>query len=317
MPNEVAVHHDGFIARYKATNQSRVINQTRHVTAQRKNGDKFRAEITVKKIDHEGQMLFVAYCRDISKELEARSNAIFASAISALMPDPFVAINGEGIVLVFSQAACNLFEYQQSDVVGCNVSMLMPPDIAAQHNGFLKRYAQTREKHIIGKKRRVVAKTKSGKLIDVELHINEKIIEGKRFYFGYVRDATRDFELALQTEIGEALVETNPDAIITIDTSGTITRFNATAENLFQFDRHLVIGKNVNILMPAITARRHDQYLSNYLRTGNKRIVDAQNAREVTAEKKNGDTFPAYLSVRQLLDTDNRPSMFIGFIRPK
>eukprot|EP00744_Colponema_vietnamica_P003861 GILI01005848.1.p1 GENE.GILI01005848.1~~GILI01005848.1.p1 ORF type:complete len:1703 (+),score=309.22 GILI01005848.1:620-5110(+) len=316
MPSQIAEMHDSYIARYKSTGQSRVINQLRHVTALRKNGDQFKAEITVRRIDHDGQMLFVAYCRDISRELESRSNSIFASAISALMPDPFVAINSEGIVLVFSHAACQLFEYNQADVIGCNVSMLMPPEVAIEHNSFLKRYSQTREKHIIGKKRRVVAKTKSKKLIDVELHINEKIIEGKRFYFGYIRDCTHDSELALQTEIGEALVEFNPHAIITIDTSGTITRFNATAETLFQFDRQLVIGKNVNILMPALTARRHDQYLLNYLRTGVKRIVDAQNPREVTAEKKNGDTFAAYLSVRQLLDTEGKPSMFIGFIRP-
>src|ERR1019366_1629666 len=71
-----------------------------------------------------------------------------------------------------------------------------------------------------------------------------------------------------------SILETAPDAIITIDESGIIQSFSKAAEKLFGYPPGEVIGHNVTMLMPAPHQENHDGYLARYLRTGEKRIID-------------------------------------------
>lgn len=60
-------------------------------------------------------------------------------------------INSKGRILLFNTAAEQLFGYLKKKVVNKNVTMLMPDDIAAQHDGFIKRYVETKKGSIIGR----------------------------------------------------------------------------------------------------------------------------------------------------------------------
>ena len=59
-----------------------------------------------------------------------------------------------------------------------------------------------------------------------------------------------------------AILATVPDAMVTIDESGTIGSFSATAERLFNYRQDEVLGKNVNILMPSPYRDEHDSYIN-------------------------------------------------------
>ncbi|MDH4122318.1 MAG: PAS domain S-box protein [Deltaproteobacteria bacterium] len=88
------------------------------------------------------------------------------------------------------------------------------------------------------------------------------------------------------------------DGIITIDASGTIETFNKAAQRMFGYDLGETMGQNVKMLMPEPERGRHDGYLEAYLKTGHKRIIGI--AREVTALRKDGTTFPLYLAVSEV-----------------
>lgn len=109
----------------------------------------------------------------------------------------------------------------------------------------------------------------------------------------------------------QMIIGTSPDAVITIDSAGTIESFNAAAEQMFGYAAHEVVGRNVSYLMPEPYASGHDSYMARYLKTGERRIIGI--GREVAAKRKDGTIFPIELAVGEV-EFDQR-KRFTGFIR--
>lgn len=108
-----------------------------------------------------------------------------------------------------------------------------------------------------------------------------------------------------------AILETAVEGIITIDERGIIESMNPAAENTFGYKAQEVVGKNVSVLMPSPYREEHDGYLSNYLRTGQARIIGI--GREVIGQRKDGTRFPMDLAVSEVRLGDRR--LFTGFVR--
>lgn len=108
-----------------------------------------------------------------------------------------------------------------------------------------------------------------------------------------------------------AIVDTVPDGIITISSRGEIESFNPGAERLFGYQADQVIGENVSLLMPDPYRHEHNQYLDNYLNTGEAKIIGS--GREVQASRADGSQFPIELSVGQFEIGDQK--YFAGVIR--
>jgi PAS domain S-box-containing protein len=108
-----------------------------------------------------------------------------------------------------------------------------------------------------------------------------------------------------------SVLETAPDAIITIDRHGLIQSFSTAAEQLFGYVAGEVVGRNVSMLMPPPHREQHDGYLDRYLHTGEKRIIGI--GRQVEAQRKDGTTFPMELAVGEVKLGETH--IFTGFIR--
>lgn len=108
-----------------------------------------------------------------------------------------------------------------------------------------------------------------------------------------------------------ALIDTVPDAMVVIDTSGKILSFSKGASRMFGYAEGDVIGENISMLMPSPDRERHDRYISRYLETGERRIIGI--GRVTTARARDGSTFPVDLSVSELILGGRR--VFTGFIR--
>lgn len=103
------------------------------------------------------------------------------------------------------------------------------------------------------------------------------------------------------------------DGIITINQRGIILTFNKTAEDMFGYASEEAIGKNVSMLMPEPESSAHDSYINNYVTTDEKNIIGI--GRDVTALRKNGETFPMRLSVNEYPAKIEGDRWFIGSCR--
>lgn len=121
-------------------------------------------------------------------------------SILATVPDAMVVIDETGQILSFSAAAEKLFGYSENEVVGENVSMLMPSPNRERHDGYLRNYRETGVRKIIGIGRVTTARHRDGYTFPIELSVGEAWVGDKRIFTGFVHDITQrqQAELRLQ-----------------------------------------------------------------------------------------------------------------------
>lgn len=106
------------------------------------------------------------------------------------------------------------------------------------------------------------------------------------------------------------LIDTAVDGIVVIDVAGDIQVFNPACVRLFGYMPEEVLGKNVAMLMPAPYRGLHDHFIGQYVKTGSAKIIGI--GREVVGQRKDGSTFPMYLSVGDGMLHGQR--IFVGII---
>lgn len=116
------------------------------------------------------------------------------SAILATVPDAMAVIDECGSIESFSAAAQTLFGYTEAEVLGRNISMLMPEPYRSAHDGYLQRYLQTGQKRIIGIGRVVEGQRRDGTVFPMELSVGEARTSEHRAFTGFIRDLTRRYE---------------------------------------------------------------------------------------------------------------------------
>lgn len=161
-----------------------------------KGGHRISVSLTVWPIrDQHGRMIGAcATARDITAQRraeraqaasEARWRAIIESAV-----DGIIMIDRRGRIEFFNPAAERLFGYRSDDVIGHNVSMLMPSPYTEEHDHYLKRYLMTGERHIIGIGREVTGRRSDGTTFPLHLSVGELSLDGETKFTGIVRDLT-------------------------------------------------------------------------------------------------------------------------------
>ena len=162
----------------------------------RKNGSEFLADITLTPLyDDQGALRgFGKVIRDVTAQ-RAAERQLSASAnqfrsVLATVPDAMIVIDDAGRILSFSAAAERLFGFREEEVIGTNVSGLMPSPDRERHDGYIHRYLTTGERRIIGRGRTVIGQRRDGSTFPMELSVGEAITEGDRIFTGFIRDLT-------------------------------------------------------------------------------------------------------------------------------
>ena len=112
-------------------------------------------------------------------------------AILDNMVDGVITIDQQGVIASFSKAASRIFGYQASEVMGRNVSMLMPEPHRSHHDGYLRHYETTGEARVINIGRDVEGRRKDGSTFPMHLSVSQTHQLGERVFIGLVQDISQ------------------------------------------------------------------------------------------------------------------------------
>lgn len=156
-----------------------------------------------------------------ASELRELGSSNHLRSILETVPDAMVIIDETGHIISFSKAAERLFGFAEAELIGENVSTLMPSPDRERHDSYLERYLRTGEKRIIGIGRLVTGRRRDGTTFPMELSVGEARIGADRVFTGFVRDLTerQDYEKRLHTVQAELAHVSRVSAMGTLATS--------------------------------------------------------------------------------------------------
>lgn len=172
----------------------------------RKDGSQFLAHMSLTALydDHRQLRGFGKVIRDITEqravERQLRSSAAQMRSILSTVPDAMVVIDPRGLIISFSAAAERLFGYDEAEMLGTNVSRLMPSPYRERHDSYLDRYMRTGERHIIGIGRKVIGQKRDGSTFPMELSVGEAEAGGEPVFTGFIRDLTEATQMEERIE---------------------------------------------------------------------------------------------------------------------
>lgn len=108
---------------------------------------------------------------------------VFAAAIDAM-----VVTNAQGVIKVFNTAAEQMFGYLSAEVVGINVSILMPMPDNLHHHLYMARYIETGEARIPRQGREVIAQRRNGESFFADIAISDVVLDGDMIFTAVIRD---------------------------------------------------------------------------------------------------------------------------------
>jgi two-component system, sensor histidine kinase and response regulator len=144
-------------------------------------------------------------------ETENRLRAIFDTT-----SDCILVINTQGLIESVNPATTKTFGYSSDQLLGKNISMLMPEPYQSMHDGYLKRFIDSGEASVIGTTRELTALHADGREFDIEISVSQFQLKSELHFGGMIRDIT-------DRVLSEQLIKQERDKVASINSLLTLT----------------------------------------------------------------------------------------------
>ncbi len=181
---------------------------------------------------------------DVTKTADTPS---VESILSAIV-DAIVTIDDRGVIQSVNPAAEKIFGYSSREMIGKNVSILIPRSFIRAHDEGLKKYLKTGQAKVIGAGREVFGRKRDGTTFPIYLGVSEGHREGdRRFFTGIIRDITElkhyQEDLKKQSDFTTTVLNTVRSLVLVLDRRGRIVGFNRACEEMTGYLLREVVGK--------------------------------------------------------------------------
>jgi len=280
----------------------------RYETVRRtKDGRLVDVSLTVSPVrDDTGTVLGAAViAHDISRRKETelarlRSDLRWRSIVESAV-DGIIVIDSRGIIESFNAGAERLFGYTEAEVVGQNVSILMPAPYRDEHDGYLARYLTTGAAKIIGIGREVSGLRRDGSVFPVRLSVGEMVLDGEHKFTGILHDLSARVQMEAQLREQAALARLGEMAAVIAHEvknplAGIRGAIQVIGSRLPSESREAAVTNDVIARIDALDALMKDLLLFARPPRPNLHPVDVQSIVRTTADLLAGD--PSVAGIR-------------------
>lgn len=171
---------------------------------------------------------------------DARLNAMIDTA-----GDGFISIDAKGSVQDFNPSAQRIFGYTKEEVIGRNISMLMPSPLAEQHDGHLAQHVGKPNKAISVNGREVLGKHKDGRHVPLQLAIGKAITPNGTIFVGYLQDISSRKRTDAQLRIAANVFHHVREGVAIVDANHNISDVNPAFMRLMEMAKEQCVGRSL------------------------------------------------------------------------
>jgi PAS domain S-box-containing protein len=231
-------------------------------------------------------------------------NAILQTAVGAI-----ITIDEHGIIQNANPACVRMFGYVLDDLIGHNVSRLMPEPHRTRHDHYVRHHVETGERRIIGIGRELEGQRKDGTTFWMHLAVSAFTVNHKKYFAGTIIDLD---ERKRREALTAAVFDHIPDALIVADLDHRIIQCNAAFYRIFGFEPGQGQGQLMRVLcadeaaIERLEARRAELIEST---------IDSHVPFELELRRKTGETFPSMTVGAAVRDPNGRVIAMMAIIR--
>ena len=300
-PVEVLVHHryrDGHPehrSQYGKHPRPRPMGAGLDLFGLRADGSEFPVEISLSPLETDEGVSFAATMRDVTARRQA--DAKFRGLLEAA-PDAIVGVNAVGAIVLVNAQTEVLFGYAREELVGQPVEILVPESLRERHPTHRQRYFHEPRTRAMGEGLDLVARRKDGSEFPAEISLSSIETEDGLLVSAAIRDVTERKRAEARFR---GLVEAAPDAMVIVDADGLIGLVNAQTIALFGYEANELLGRPVEVLVPARFRHKHPDHRRAYGVHAKVRPMGA--SLDLYGLRKDGTEFPVEISLSPL-ETD-------------
>lgn len=262
-----------------------------------RNGQRFLAHVVITPILADDGTLhgFAKVTRDISLHhaAEQRFQQVVESAPSAM-----VMINAQGIIEMVNTQTERIFGYCRADILDKHVEVLLPVRLRHHHPKLREAFFANPQSRPMGAGRDLYGLRKDGSEFPIEIGLNPiETDEGTKVLSVIIDLSARK----RQEDRLRQVVESAPNAMVMINSDGTIEMVNAQAERVFGYTRREMINQPVEILVPQRFGQMHPSVRSSFFHDPLARPMGK--GRDLFARRKDGSEFPVEIGLNPI-ETD-------------
>ncbi|NQV47307.1 MAG: PAS domain S-box protein [Rhodospirillaceae bacterium] len=232
--------------------------------------------------------------------LKLEKSDAYAKVIIETAIDGIITINDKGLVETVNSAAVKMFGYGADEIIGSNINLLMPPQDAERHDGYIANYLRTGEAKIIGLGRDVVGQRKNGEEFPMHLSISQVLFGDKRLFAGIVRDISE--RITREQELSEALIQAT-------ESSRAKSEFLSSMSHELRTPLNAIIGFSSAItaeLFGPIGNIKYTEYTADINASGSHLLKLINDILDVSAiesglQKTNEEKIDVYLTTESIL----------------
>ncbi|OEZ62543.1 PAS domain S-box protein [Duganella sp. HH105] len=226
--------------------------------------------------------------------MEVKFRSVFEST-----PDSIIVTNLTGTIVLANTQAERLFGYKSDELVGQRIEVLLPERFHDAHVGYRTRYFEQPRPRTMGAGLDLHGVRQDRTEFPVEISLSPIQTEAGTFVISAIRDVS---ERKKAEQKFRGLLESAPDAIIIVNQAGEIVLINSQTELLFGYPRAELLGKKIEVLIPARYGARHPSLRQGFVSQPRPRSMGA--GLELHGLRRDGTEFPVEISLSPLETED-------------